>query len=92
MTSIAVLAALGTVFLGLTVLTVRNEPPFWAVLLVCLATYPLGTLLLRLPVLADAEYGTAVEWGVRLALISVGTALLGPVLGRRRRRAATDGG
>ncbi|PJE96931.1 hypothetical protein CUT44_15355 [Streptomyces carminius] len=92
MASVAVLAVLGTVFLALNVLAFRNEPPFWAMLLVCLATYPLGTLLLRLPVFADAEYGTAVDWGVRLVLVSAGIALLSLALGGRRRRAATDAG
>ncbi|MFD5266426.1 hypothetical protein [Streptomyces sp. NPDC058335] len=87
MMSTPLVIALGAVVILVTsTLSVRREPPFWMVLLVCLAAHPIGGALLRLPVLADAGLGTVGEWTVRLAVISVGTALLGLALDRLRRR------
>ncbi|MFG3262935.1 MULTISPECIES: hypothetical protein [Streptomyces] len=88
MMSTPLVIALGVVvILVASTLSVRREPPFWMVLLVCLAAYPISSALLRLPALADAGQGTVGEWTVRLAVISVGTTLLGLALGRLRRRA-----
>ncbi|USQ85144.1 hypothetical protein NFX46_15920 [Streptomyces phaeoluteigriseus] len=87
MMSTPLVIALGVaVILVASTLSVRREPPFWTVLLVCVAAYPIGSALLRLPALADAGLGTVGEWTVRLAVVSVGTALLGLALGRLRRR------
>ncbi|MEU0338270.1 hypothetical protein ABZ092_04575 [Streptomyces bobili] len=61
------------------------------VLLVCLAACPIGSALLRLPVPADAGQGAVGEWTVRLAVISVGTALPGLALGRHREQGRAPG-
>ncbi|MEV5488350.1 hypothetical protein AB0L47_10105 [Streptomyces bobili] len=50
----------------------------------CWSAWPISSALLRL---ADAGQGAVGEWTVRLAVIGVGTALLGVALGRLRRRA-----
>ncbi|MGX1274157.1 hypothetical protein [Streptomyces phaeoluteigriseus] len=87
MMSTPLVIALGVVvILVASTLSVRREPPFWMVLLVCLPAYPIGSALLRLPALAEAGRGAVGEWTVRLAVISVGTALPGLALGRLRRR------
>ncbi|MFF6785048.1 hypothetical protein [Streptomyces sp. NPDC012510] len=57
-------------------LSVPHEPPLWMVLAVCVATYPVGTALLDLEVLAEVRDGWAGEWSVRLAVASAVTALL----------------
>ncbi|NBM15863.1 hypothetical protein [Streptomyces sp. GC420] len=85
------LTVCGLVIVGMTVLSLRNEPPFWAVLLICLAAYPLAAPLLRLPLLSGAGHTSVVEWGVRLALISTGTAALSLVRGRRRKQEPVPG-
>ncbi len=64
---------------------VANEPPFWMTLIVCVATYPVGTAVLGLPVLADVGHGFVGEWSVRLAVVSAVTALLSPYIGERGR-------
>ncbi|GGR25554.1 hypothetical protein GCM10010251_46930 [Streptomyces aurantiogriseus] len=65
--------------------SVSNEPPFWMVLIVCLATYPLSTALLGRPELAHAGSGFVSEWSVRLAVVSAVTALLSLFIGKGRR-------
>ncbi|MDX3529265.1 hypothetical protein P1P75_23285 [Streptomyces sp. ID05-39B] len=52
----------------------------------CWSAWPISSALLRLPAPADAGQGAVGEWTVRVAVISVGTALLGLALGRLRRR------
>ncbi|MEU2280666.1 hypothetical protein ABZ614_01630 [Streptomyces sp. NPDC013178] len=87
-TSLVIALSIVVIFAS-SALSMSNEPPFWMVLIVCLATYPLSTALLGLPGLAEVGRGFVGEWSVRLAVASEVTALLSFFVGRSGRGART---
>ncbi|MFI7498802.1 hypothetical protein ACIBVL_09815 [Streptomyces sp. NPDC049687] len=95
MTSTSLIIALSIVVIcAASAFSFRNEPPFWMVLSVCVATYPVNTWLLDTSVLAGVGNSFVGEWSVRLAVVSVVCALLSPFIGKgwsgRRSRAAHE--
>jgi hypothetical protein len=82
MNSTVLIALCLVVIIAATVFSVRNDPPFWMVLIIALVTYPISTALLDLSALSEAGEGFAGEWGVRLAVISLVSALLSLFVGK----------
>ncbi|KUN80077.1 hypothetical protein AQJ64_27080 [Streptomyces griseoruber] len=82
-----VVALCAVVALAGVVVTVVHEPPTWAVVVGTVVGFALGTVLLRMPALADVAQSSIGSWSLRLGAFSAVEALLSLAVTTRSRTA-----
>jgi cbb3-type cytochrome oxidase subunit 3 len=87
----ATLVVLGIVFLAMVFVTVRNELPLWAYVLVGLAVHPLAAFLIHDTALGDIGPQPVMDWALSLPLIATGAGIVSILYDKRRKRDARRG-